>query len=224
MSTELFNKDLPKWPCLLVSGKKVTSEQAAVIIIRTEHIPFFSNDHDFEAKVNEVFGFKYTRYGAETPIDVIRAEWDHNEQIKTDLGHLDLEYLGNSQIMSAYIGGPHGWINWNGDVFCNDYNIGKWPSVREVYEEWQKIAVAFPFLELRSQLLSQENCENGDPVVEFLIKDGQVEIKEPESLLVPSVGPNFHRLCLHDHHREHGCSIQDLERALELTRKSLANG
>ena len=46
--TDLLEIGLPKWPALVVKGKKITKEEAAEILIRTDDFWFSANDHDFE--------------------------------------------------------------------------------------------------------------------------------------------------------------------------------
>ena len=60
--------------------------------------------------------------------------------LKKDISHIELEYLSNHRIVSSWIGGPHGWCNWEGNIGCNNYNIGKHPSCKEVYNEWIKMS------------------------------------------------------------------------------------
>lgn len=172
-----FNIALPKWPALLVMGKKVTREQAVEIIFRTNS-GWSSNDRHFLKFVADNIGHKTDEYDYMYLNPEMREQW----------GSLPLEYLGNSRIVSCWIGGPHGWCTWEGDIFTNNYNIGKWPSVQEVFSEWSEIAQAFPFLDLRCQLLDREageEIEEGENpatvVVEFIVKDGTCTIVVPES-------------------------------------------
>lgn len=83
--------------------------------------------------------------------------------------------------MSCWIGGTHGWCDWDGTIFANSFNVGKWPTVEEVEKDWQAIAAAFPFLDLRSQLLNRGSSEAVDegasPVVEFVVRNSRVEVK-----------------------------------------------
>jgi hypothetical protein len=222
MNQDLLQRELPKWPALLVSGKRVTREQAAVIIVRTDSLWFSCNDRDLEAKLRATIGFRSEKANGED----WRAVTDHDNAVKATYGNLGLRYLNNSRIVSSYVFGPHGWCDWSGNIFCNSYNIGKWPRVKEVLEDWKKIAEAFPFLDLRSQLMSAESCEdNGVPVVEFVVKDGKVELVEPQGQLLPVVSPDFNPAMLMGPValRESGCTIPQFVRALELTKESLAS-
>lgn len=177
--------DLKKWPALLVSGKAVTREQAIDINFRTGSL-YGTNDKDFESFVAQTMGLEEYEFGG------VRFSDEDNQR----LGRLELEYLGNHNVMSCYIGGPHGWCSWDGAIFANSYNIGKWPSVTEVQDEWERIAAAFPYLDLTCQLLDMESGEEGGSdkaLVEFRVKDGKVEVYIPENdtPMVASTGPDF---------------------------------
>lgn len=210
--------NLPKWPALIVVGKKVTTEQAAEILIRTDaHLPNFkyaSNDPRHEENLNALFGI---REEADLTTEYLRERWSRIENLRERLGILELGYLTNNQIISAYIGGPHGWCNWNGDIFTNSYNIGKWPSIKEVVTDWSIIASAFPFLDLKSQLFSGETCEPGDPVVEFSIHAGNVDVMVPSSTLAPPVFDVERDLStlFMGNTRERGITVNGLRQKLE---------
>jgi hypothetical protein len=184
---------LPKWPGLVVQGKRVTEKQAAEILIRTSGLDFWSNDQELEAELRGIFGLasEMDMYEIEDKDDRLRAmrkHWDDVDALRERYGILSLKYLRNSQIVSTFIGGPHGWLNWSGDVFTNTYNIGKWPEVETVAEEWAAIAEAFPYLDLTCQLQSGETSEGGTvPVVEYVVKDGHVIVQPITASLAPTV-------------------------------------
>ena len=171
---------LPKWPAMVVKGRNVTLEQAAEIIIKTDsHLPDFKyagNDDALAKKMNELFGIPWESYGGK--------DFDHNtywntkQRLSNKLGCIELAYLTNDRIISSYVGGPHGWCNWQGNIFTNSYNIGKWPEVEEVAQDWGNIAEAFPFLELQCQLFSEEQCSDEPTIslVTFNVKKGHVTV------------------------------------------------
>lgn len=171
MKQDVFNISLPKWPCLLVVGKKVTEDQANKILLMTDsHIPDFryaSNARRMNKLACAVFGIPSDEDGDEHYRKLL--------QLRKRLNLVELSYLSNSMICSSFIGGPHGWLKWDGTVGCNSYNIGKWPSVSEVFSDWKRIARRFPELDLECQLLSGESCEDGTfPLVRFVVKRGVV--------------------------------------------------
>lgn len=183
-------QDIPltKWPGFIVVGEKVTEAQAAEILIKTDfHLPDFrhaSNDRAFDEDLCGVFGVPY-----DTNYKDYRNQFEKLETLKKELGMIsNLEYIANERIVSSWIDGPHGWCDWSGNIFCNTFNIGKWPDVKQVAEEWSRIAEAFPFLNLKSQLMSGESGEdNAIPVVEFVINDGTVVVRDTKHKLVPMV-------------------------------------
>jgi hypothetical protein len=109
---------------------------------------------------------------------------DKSSQVKKQLGILDLEYLQNYQIASSYLSGPHGWCSWTGVICCDGYGIGKWPTVEEVLVEWKLIANTWPFLNLKCQLLSNENNDSSSkPLIQYIVKNGEVSLSLPKDLL-----------------------------------------
>lgn len=187
-----FNKGLPKWPGLLVVGDKIAPEQASEIIIRTDGFRFSSNEHDaVSILLDEVYGVKVSgwcdkyekikeKYGLNNIFEAYN--WVENKNKEYNL--LKLHYLQNSRIVSCYIEGAHGWCDWEGNIGTSNYNIGKYPDIETVYNEWKRIAKAFPFLNLKSQLLNKETCEeNPEPVVTFVVKEGKVKMIEQKDLI-----------------------------------------
>lgn len=222
MSTETEARQLPalpKWPALIVKGEPVTVEQAAEVIIRTTEVGWLScNDSRLTTAVRAAFGIREGQHGFPVGEDVRAA--------RERLAILDLEHLDNEQILSSWIGGPHGWMSWSGHVGCSNFNIGKWPSVEQVEEEWQAIAEAFPFLRLHAQLLSGETCEDDiRPLVEFVVKDGKVvTIPYPERMLGQPETDDAAMMAILMQPaaiRESGCSIEALKAAIALTERAL---
>lgn len=190
--------ELPKWPAMAVVGKPVTKEQAEDILIRTDcNFPDFThagNNRRTAKEFNEVFGIPM-----EDLVDL--SEKDQNERWKEMMGRVNkaqeiserykklrLYYLSNDRIISAYIGGPRGWCDWSGNIYSTNFNIGKWPSIGQVKDEWETILKAFPFLDLKCQLFNGETSEeNLQPVVEYVVRKGKVEVVEPkEAIAHPS--------------------------------------
>jgi hypothetical protein len=221
--SELLQRGLPKWPALIVKGKPVTQEQAMEIIVRTDHFSFCSNDKEFEKDIHElIYGVRADWLGLNDAIKEkyrlkdFNETWEKQESLEAKYKILDLSYMSNHRILSSWIGGPHGWCDWNGYIGTNNYNIGKYPSVEEVYEDWKKIAKAFPYLELKSQLLNGETCEEGAlPVVEFVVKNGKVKIADPSAMLdYPNNNLHSHMSNLFSPNRERGCTKEQLKNAL----------
>lgn len=193
-----MSRDLTKWPRLLVKGEAVSEEQANDILIRT-CVPAYLdvNDKVWSAVVRQIMHFRDTsppqklwledRY--DERVAWCKERWAHNDARTRELGILGLSYLYNSRIASSWIGGPHGWCDWDGRIFCNTYNIGKWPSSEDVTEEWQEIAAVFPYLDLTAQLVTNEGGYEdrpGELAGEWRVKDGVVTYNpDPVEQIVP---------------------------------------
>lgn len=212
MNTELLDLvdcnslGLPKWPGLLVTGENITPAQAEQVILRTEQW-YGSNEHAWDNYLKDELtarGFKVDTYGERRYVSPLQ---------NVDKGCVPLGYLYNAQISSSWVGGAHGWCDWSGKIFSNNYNIGKWPSVLEVLNEWKEIARAFPFLDLTAQLLSGEIGEEDIvPVVNFRIKSGEAVAQPSNGLLVsPNTTDIWPELLLR---KERGCSKETIDRAL----------
>jgi len=227
---KLFDIGLPKWPALVVTGNNVTKDQAKEILIRTDDITYIStNDKTF---AREIYGVLLDRKipsnkchlalydcfdGEDGKIDWKAAEMAA-DSIKSKYQLITLDYLQNSQIASCFIGGPHGWCDWDGTIGTHSYNIGKWPSVDEVYAEWESIAKAFPFLELSCQLFDGESCEDDTkPVIQFDIKDGKVTMSVPTEALTIPESSMFS--VISDSTKERGCSVEQFKDAISYVKR-----
>lgn len=160
--------ELTKWPRLIVVGDPVTREQANDILIRTNDRYFFTNDHAWEQIVADVYGIPLGKYGLDHQASAAVFE---------RLGVLNLRYLTNARIMSSWIGGPHGWCDWDGRIGCNTHNIGKWPAVEEVQEDLDAIAGTWPFLRMQVQLVTDEG--EGELAAMWVVRDGTPTFVEP---------------------------------------------
>lgn len=193
-----FQKSLPKWPQMLVTGESIEVNQAKEIIFATDsslstYGPH-GNDRRFREWFMEITGFNLLlpdnlwegAYDEKRTIEerqsIMQRAHKHNKAVEAfseSFDRLGTRYVVNDWVSSAFIGGPHGWCHPDGTIEYSD-NIGKWPGVEEVYEEWCVIAERWPFLTLYVTLMSGESCEydTSSPVVTFKVSDGQVEIYE----------------------------------------------
>jgi len=230
--TDLFEIELPKWPALIVVGEDVTVDQAKEINIRTSSLDyFFTNEHEYVMKLYKyLYNKEYIKTTSRSSYasDLFDGYSEYKrayEKLHEELGLIDLEYLGNHNIVSSWVGGPHGWCSWSGRIFSDNYNIGKWPNVETVYKEWVAIAEAFPYLKLKSQLLNGETSEEDTvPLIEYELRNGQVKARKPSNLLkkahsltdeevIASVMQHTYR------RREIGCEYNDFVAAVEYVRK-----
>jgi hypothetical protein len=221
---DALNVDLTKWPHMVVAGRAVTKEQAAEIIIRTTSLWFSSNSTSVEKElykiIDKTFGFEYNPKTDGTIFDQAFNRKSQQSDFLKHFNKLDLCYLQNHRVLSCWVGGPHGYLNWDGTVGCNNYNIGKWPSVTEIYNEWELIAETFPYLDLQCQLMSGESCEEDTtPVIEYIIKEGKVEVKIPTEKLVSNVHyvdpTDIMIQNMYSSTRELGCTFKQFEDALQ---------
>lgn len=177
---ELMNRALPKWPQMIVTGTDVAKEQALEIIRRTDS--FFAwqsgNNRGFIDEAIRILKMPVLETG-QTPKE-FQEYWKKQDAWKNKWGLIETEYVTNSWISCSFIGGPHGWCHPDGSIGYAD-NVGKWPSIEEIYDEWVRITAAFPFLELEVTLMDGEECEDfTEPVVSMLIRNGVVELVNPK--------------------------------------------
>ncbi len=158
-----------KWPRLLVDGPAVSPELAGEILVRTDRWILCCNDRDWRAAVYDLVGIP--RQGG-NPVD-----WRDVDALRESIGALELAYLANDRIASAWIGGPHGWIDWDGRVGCADWNIGKWPSAEAVDHDWGLIARTWPELRLTAWLLEDEGA--GPVCRQWKVGDGMALAVKP---------------------------------------------
>jgi hypothetical protein len=234
---DLLNIGLIKWPALVVKGESVTEDQAKEILIRTDSMYLHCNDDEWNSLINgKLYGVdpKLLSGRYDSVDEELRKKhniyekdytslWNIKDLYKGEVGIIDgLEYLHNNRIASSWVGGAHGWCNWDGTIGTSEYNIGKYPSVSEVYEEWKLIAKEFPFLNLRCQIMSEEACdpeseeaERIRPVVEFIIGNGVAKLVEPEEILKI---PNFKWI---NGRHERGCSYETFSDAIDYTKSKI---
>ena len=164
---------LTKWPGFIVKGEPVTLEQADEIILRTNSWFLCTNNYYYINQVARALGFhsdKPPRYPSEELID-----YNKKRKFEESIQVLNLDCLATERIVSSRINGPHGWCNYDGTIFSNNGNIGKYPSAEEVFQEWQTVATIFPYLDLTCQLLSHEITQDeAQPVIEFRVCKGNV--------------------------------------------------
>ena len=137
-----------KWPAMLITGEKMTEEQAIDIIIRTDEAVVNPNIYTFGN--NEDFGKQWAK--------LIDVRYDYDESVYSRLecvNFVSLEYLYNDLLGSRWIGGSTSWIWEDGSIFRFS-NIGKWPSNEKVFDELKRIAQAFPYLKLKVTLFDEQ--------------------------------------------------------------------
>ena len=187
---QLLNASLPKWPQMLVTGQSVTPEQAKEIIFRTDH--FLTDTYDLAGGNEKDFTEWYqkraglNRYQADwraeanTEEDKIKRQrnWPFGRLVKERIGHVETSYVTNDWASCCFVWGPHGWCSPEGRIHFVD-NVGKWPSVEDVFSDWKTLAAAFPFLNLVATLMSGEGGdEEAQPAVNIVVQDGQARLEK----------------------------------------------
>jgi hypothetical protein len=172
INEQFFNISLPKWPQMLVRGKAVTIEQAKEIILCT--------DSDLTSVYNWSYNSSvfFTRYRSLAGTDT-ELPYECEEYIRERLGCVETAYVESNFANSSFIYGAHGWCHPNGSIKYTD-NVGKWPSVAEIYHDWVAIAKRFPFLHLDATLYSGESCEDDKhPIVTISVRNEVVTVGKP---------------------------------------------
>ncbi len=177
--------DLPKRPEVFINGLQVTVEQAKEINFRTDtNLSYideygFGNDRSFRQRCQDLFGWNQVLKMTQN-----RERWNVTELWAKQLGYIGTSYIHNSWLASCYIGGANGWCRSDGTILMEGQNVGTWPSVAGVVEDWQNLVKAFPFLDLVCTLFSAEAGEDdGYPVATIIVKDGSVTVVEPDLAL-----------------------------------------
>lgn len=187
-----------KWPRLVVVGEKIDPRLAECILIRTMYPSIHCNDRAWEKDASEIIGlrdpFKRIEDSRRKEPGYLSKLFEEEDAAREAMGILSLHYLHNQRIASSWIGGTHGWCDWDGRIGCANYNIGKWPNTGEVTEDWTAIAQAFPFLDLHCQVVSlgysdgyqdETPLDQGQVWGTWMVKDGKVTFDEDETTLLP---------------------------------------
>lgn len=194
--TLLLNVGLPKWPQMYTTGMPVSEEQAKEIIRRTDFFfvsGFGGNDHEYNFAVKMLLGMplgwsdKYVAERYRVKVDENRS-WEAADEWRKKWGVLATSYVRNDWVSCAFIFGPHGWCHPTGEIGFVD-NVGKWPSVGDILEDWQTIATAFTFLDIGVSVMSMEEGEDEnpaegrirEPLVSIVVKDGQATLVQPSA-------------------------------------------
>lgn len=214
-------RDLTKWPRLIVAAEPghetVTREQSNEILLRTDAGDFWVNDREWTKACADVLGIPSEWRAYKNGGGYQDVSWREADAWRKSIGALDLHYCVNSRIMSAWIGGPHGWLDWDGNLGCSTWNIGKWPSHEEVTEDWQRIAAAFPYLDLHVQCIANEG--EGDVAGQWRVTGGKAAMVEPVERMQPrELGEADLLLRFFSRGAERGVSLERLREANEQLR------
>jgi hypothetical protein len=182
--------NLGKWPMFLSSGKSLTLEQTYEIILRTTNFNYLDNNPNEYIQSNVLL----SRLGLpEIECHGRIDDWVVLKDFYDAIGSIEssLEYLLNHQFYSSYVGGRHGWIDWNGNIHSNDMSVGKYPDLRNLWIECKAIATAFPFLDCTFQFIPERNGyedESGtlikEPIAQYRLLNGKVTFKLVDKTII----------------------------------------
>ena len=230
---------LPKWPQMRVWGRGVSPELAREIIIRTDSFwegGHGGNDHHWERRLCEAVGYPYHGYG-DADVDW-QAQHQAQEAFKASIGYVSTEYVNNAWISNAFVFGPSGWCHPDGRIHFV-HNVGKWPSVQEIANEWAQIAAAWPSLDLDVCLMSGESGEEDcQPLVTMWVQSGEVTVHDPkvvpfltrfgttagEGFATPDISTAMMRIMLGGHGREHRWSMDEVVAMVDAVRAHRQEG
>lgn len=188
-----LNVGLPKWPQCIISGDTITEDQAFDIILRTDG--FLTCLSGYSGGNNHKFNEAYIKQcvdGLDLPhqppkpytgsAEESRYFYALTEEVRKELGFVDLYYIYNRFASTSYLGGPCGFVSPDGSILFQE-NLGKYPGAECVYRDFQKITDAWPFLNMSATLYDGEYCDEGaNPVITFKVYGGVVEILDtPEN-------------------------------------------
>lgn len=136
-----------KWPYLLVTGKDVTPEQAAEVIVATTHWTLKLRPEDeWSREVAARMGVGWDSYRM--------LDRDGLDRFYEGTGVEYIEYLANRSVHLDDEEADSSWIGWDGSVGTSGMTLAaKWPSHTEIHYEWGILARRFPFLDLTAQLI-----------------------------------------------------------------------
>ena len=154
LENETIDLRLSKWAGLLVTGDHITKEQALEIMIRTD---LLYNSFRFEKSYSDSLFkmIKKTYVSFPSPEDQISDVGVEIDRYYKIFGVISLNYLNNQKI--SFDGGLYGWVNENGKVFSNNYNIGKNATFSSLINDIKLILESFDFIKnINFQFLNKE--------------------------------------------------------------------
>ena len=178
--TNYFKLSLPKWSQMIVSGKPVTIDHAKDIIFRTDW--FLTDAYKYAGGNEQKFNAAYREM---SKLNIIENNRSEQQRIRNEIGFVTTDFVTNDWASSAYIKGPHGWCSPTGQIKFVD-NVGKWPTISALYEDWIRLANAFPYLDLNVTIIHGEMyAVDADPVVNFRVVNGTVTLEPPDLSVHP---------------------------------------
>ena len=175
-----------KWPQCIISGDKVTEEQALDIIKRTDDFYVYPIGN------NRVFikmAIEALKIPQETPIKNTDTAEEIRKKFETDTKNKeeyfkknkiitqDISYIKNSYISSSFIFGYCGWVHIDGTIGYS-FNIGKWPTAEEIVNDLFLLGENFPYLKMFVTIMDNENGYATKSLDTYVLDHGQVYLLE----------------------------------------------
>ena len=185
---------IPKNASYVVMGTPVTEEQATEIIVRTDSWKF-KNWIGNLPDILRVIGIpvpdriEYRDRKVLSVKDLVSEDLELVEKLRKDLCVLDLKHFYTERLTENIFGNRRGWCTWMGRVFENySHVVDLTQKPSELLEDWALIAKAFPFLNLRCQIMDKLRSRDKDevlqPCLEIKVKEGKASlIKNPRETL-----------------------------------------
>lgn len=155
---------LPKWTTMLIKGNTITKEQAMEVLVRTNDWGDFEHS---EKEIEELYIAIEKYFINFLPPEEQISGFNFYEN--KDLFFSTLKILDFSNIHNTKIHSKRGWLDWNGKIFSNNYNLGKWPSALYVYEDIKNLVNNFNFIKYLDVQLVEE-LEGGESIILLNIK------------------------------------------------------
>ena len=169
---------LSTWNGIVLEGQSISKEDAARVILRTTNLRGLNiTDPLWKEKVFGMFGIpmNWDTDPLDPDLDPFFEEAVEKYGLLADSsGFSRLEFFSNWKIFSDSKWGAHGWVDWDGQVFCNSWDIGKYPTEDLIQEEWELISSCFPFLDLTFLVYSGPLFEYSFPFYKYRVSEGKV--------------------------------------------------
>lgn len=175
--------DIGRNPQIIITGSKITFEQANNIIFCTDK--FFDSFLEIYGHAgNKLFidAFKFT-----TNLNIIYdMKLSFNELFEFDnfmhnkIKFINTECIANDFIDSSYIQGAHGWCNPDGTIYSTYNSRMKYPSINDIISDFKKIIKKFPFLNMNVTVMEYSDInDNNIPNYNLYINNGRIHKLEP---------------------------------------------
>lgn len=189
-----FPLPLPRWAQLRMTGPNIGVALAKEVIFATDvFLTSFAasggNNRDWEEAVRTRMGVSTKSMNESPPYGTPEAASLHREmEISFELQSMwreagksvSTQYVKNDWASCCFIGGPHGWCSPAGEIYFSD-NVGKYPSVQDIYEDLEAIAKRWPTLVFTATLMDGESGSDDTlPVVTMKGEGGVITFLDYE--------------------------------------------